>query len=423
MDESAAYRAMEEYLYALKPRGGRLGIDRMRPLAGALGHPERKVPTIHIAGTNGKGSVAAMVEGILRAAGWRVGLYTSPHLVHLGERVQVNRERLTEEEILAFMRELTPLAERIEAEEGGELRPSFFELMTAMAFLQFTRKACDIAVIEVGLGGEFDATNLVDPAVTTITSIGLDHCEWLGERIEDIARAKAGIVKAGRPLVLGRVPAEAERVIRAMAEQRGAPVRTVAEVYGEDPTEFPTTNLRGFYQRVNAATATLVAKALPPVWKISPGAIERGLASVKWPGRWERLSVGGRTVVLDASHNPEGAATLEANLAELAAETGRAPIVVVGVLGRERAEPLMAAIARQAKAIHLVVPQQPRATPQAVLEKLIPQGFCGEVVSDEIERIFPGGDVCNVGGAGDVVVVTGSIYLVGEAIARLRGEA
>jgi len=231
MDERAGYRALVERLFALKPRGRSLGIDRMRPFAAALGHPERKVPVLHVAGTNGKGSVAAMLEAILRSAGWRVGLYTSPHLVHLGERVQVNRERLTEEEIMAFARELGPVAERIAREKGDELRPSFFEWMTAMAFLQFERQRCDVAVVEVGLGGEFDGTNIVDPELSVITSIGLDHCEWLGDSIEGIARAKAGIIKPGRPVVMGRIPAEAERVVRETAEQRGARCVSVREVF------------------------------------------------------------------------------------------------------------------------------------------------------------------------------------------------
>ena len=205
----AEYTAVTEFLYGLKPAGGKYGIERMRRLAAELGHPERSLPVVHVAGTNGKGSVAAMLDAILHGAGWRTGLYTSPHLVNLGERVQVDRRMLTLPELLAYTRELVPVAARIEHAQPDE-RPSFFEYVTAMAFLEFTRRRCDIGVIETGLGGRLDATNIVDPEVSVITSIGLDHCEYLGDGLPAIAREKAGIIKPGRPVVIGRMPAEAE---------------------------------------------------------------------------------------------------------------------------------------------------------------------------------------------------------------------
>lgn len=417
------YAAVAEYLFGLKPRGKKLGIDRMRPLAAELGHPERAVPVVHVAGTNGKGSVSAMIEAVLRTAGWRVGLFTSPHLVHLGERVQVNREPLTEAEIVAYAGELDAVADRVARRDGAEDRPSFFEFMTAMGLLQFSRKRCDIAVIEVGLGGEFDATNIVMPEVGVITSIGLDHCEWLGQTIELIAKAKAGIVKPGVPVVMGRVPPEAEQVIRATAEARGAQVFSVREEFGEDLARYPTTNLAGDYQRWNAATATLALRALGPRWQITSERLREGLHAVAWPGRWQRTRVGEREVVLDASHNPEGAAVLEANLARLKADTGRAPVVVLGVLGVERARPLVASVSRHAKEIWLVVPDQPRASGHAELEALVPKNFDGRVVRGQIDEIFPGGDVCAIGAEGDVVVVTGSVYLVGDVMARIGARA
>src|SRR5580698_1635411 len=211
----AGYAAVQDYLFGLKAGGVKFGVDRMRLLAARIGHPEKAVPCIHVAGTNGKGSVSAMLEAILRAAGHTTGLYTSPHLVRLGERVQVNRTILSEDEITAFVRELQPVADRIGAEGGDGDRPTFFEFMTAMAFLQFARRRCDFSVIEVGLGGRLDATNIVEPAVAVITSIGFDHMEMLGDTIELIAAEKAGIIKAGKPVVMGRVPAAAEKVIRA----------------------------------------------------------------------------------------------------------------------------------------------------------------------------------------------------------------
>jgi dihydrofolate synthase/folylpolyglutamate synthase len=415
------YAALVDFLYAQKAHGTKFGFDRMTRLAAEIGHPERNVPFVHVAGTNGKGSVAAMLDAVLHAAGWRTGLYTSPHLVHLGERVQVDRHRLTEEQIVAYVAELQPVVDRIAAADAND-RPSFFEFMTAMAFLQFARERCDIGVIEVGLGGRLDATNIVTPEVSVITSIAMDHCEFLGDTIEQIAREKAGIIKPGKTVVLGRVPAGAEETIRAIAVERSAPVVSVVAEYGEDTANYPHTNLEGDYQRWNAATATLAARALAPRWKISDHVIARGLAHVDWPGRWQRVRVGGRLTILDASHNPEGAQVLASNLAQLVAETGRAPIVIVGVLGAARARPLIETIARFASEIRFVVPQQARACTHEELRALVPATFQGRVVPDTVARLFPSPDRCSVGRTDDVIVVTGSIYLLGEVMARLGAE-
>jgi dihydrofolate synthase/folylpolyglutamate synthase len=419
--QSSDYAAVLEWLFAQKAHGPKFGIDRMRRLADELGQPERDRRCVHVAGTNGKGSVAAMLDAILHAAGWRTGLFTSPHLVHLGERVQVDRRVLSEAQIVSYLATLRPIAERIAA-ASADLRPTFFEFMTAMALLEFAHERCDIAVIEVGLGGRLDATNIVTPEVSVITSLAMDHCEILGDTIEQIATEKAGIIKPGRPVVLGRVPAAAEKTIRAIAAERGAPLVSVVAEFGEDTANYPHTNLEGDYQRWNAATATLAARALAPQWRIADDVIARGLAHVDWPGRWQRVRVGGRVTILDASHNPEGAQVLASNLAQLVAETGRAPIVITGVLGTVRARPLIETIARYAGEIRFVVPQQPRACTFEELEALVPKGFRGRIVRDSVARLFPSRDRCAVGGPDDVVVVTGSIYLLGEVMGRLGRE-
>ncbi len=412
------FAAAAEYLFSLKAHGSKYGIDRMRALAEELQHPERSTPCLHIAGTNGKGSVAAMLDSILHAAGWRTGLFTSPHLVHLGERVQVNRERLTDGEAVDYVRELRPVAERI-GRVDPELSPTFFEYMTAMGFLQFARKRCDIAVIEVGLGGRLDATNIVRPQVSVITSIGFDHCELLGNELTQIAAEKAGIIKPGVPVVAGRMPRDAEKVIRATAAQVGAPIVSVAEAFGEALTSLPRTNLEGDYQRWNAATATLAAHALSARWKIDANVIERGLMHVTWPGRWERIQVGNRRVILDTSHNPEGAETLDRNLQALINETGRRPLVITGVLGAARARPLVEVICRYAAEVHFVVPDQARSCHFGELEALVPATFRGRIVRNEVAALFPGPGQCTAGTADDVIVVTGSIYLIGEVLTRL----
>jgi len=417
----ADYTATQDYLFSLKAKGVKFGVDRMRLLVAGIGHPELATPVVHLAGTNGKGSVAALLEAVFSSAGWRTGLYTSPHLVKLGERVQVGRQILTEDEIVAYTWELQPIAEAV-SQGSPDDHPSFFEFMTAMAFLQFARKRCDIAIIETGLGGRLDATNVVVPEVAVITSIGLDHCEMLGDTLEKIAAEKAGIIKPGKPVVMGRLPPEAEGVIRRVATQQGAPVFSVREVFGEEIANYPKTAFEGDYQRWNAATAVLVARCMDPRWALSEEIVTRGLVSASWPGRWQRTTIGGRPLILDASHNPEGAGVLDAQLRAVVVETGRKPVVVTGVLGAARARPLLETISRYASEIHLVMPQQSRASGFEELEALIPKTFTGRVVRATVAGVFPDAANCTVGGPADIVVVTGSIYLLGEVMARIEPQ-
>ena len=415
----ADYSAVTEYLYALKSGGVKFGIDRMRRLAEALGHPERSYPVIHVAGTNGKGSVSAMLESILRASGRHTGLYTSPHLVKLGERVQVDRRLLTEAEIVAYTRELMPVAQTAAALAADE-HATFFEFMTAMAFLQFQRKQVEVAVIEVGLGGRLDATNVVEPEVAVITSIGLDHVAELGGTFALIAREKAGIIKSGRPVVMGRLPPEAERVVREVAAAQGAPLHSVREIFGGDIAGYPATSLEGDYQRWNAATAALVARLLPPKLRPDDAVIARGLQQVNWPGRWQRTTIGGRPLILDASHNPEGAQMLEMNLQNLRAATGRKPVVVAAALGEFRARALLEVVVRHAREVHLVTPRQARACSFEELTAFVPLDSRHLLQRGTVAGIFPDARTCTVGDPDDTVVVTGSIYLLGEVLERIE---
>lgn len=413
------YHAARNYLYALKHHGARYGIDRMLLLTEALGHPQRRFPIIHVAGTNGKGSTSAMLEAIYRQAGYTTGLYTSPHLVHQGERVQVNRTLLSHEEIVDFTNRLRPVAEELEARDPGS-HPSFFEFMTAMAFLRFAAAQVGMAIVEVGLGGRLDATNVVLPELSIVTSISLDHCETLGGTIELIAAEKAGIVKTGRPVVLGRMPAAAEAVIREVAARHGSPVHSIAEHFGPDWRQYPMTRLEGAYQRCNAATATLAARLLRDRYSVSEAHIETALRAVKWEGRWERRTLAdGRPIILDASHNPEGAEQLDAHLQALAQETGRPPVVITGSLGERRADALFSVIARHAAAIHLIRPAQPRALPYDVMESLVPASYSGPIHRSKVRDLFPSPGVCTVGHRDQTVVITGSIYLIGEVMEAL----
>jgi dihydrofolate synthase/folylpolyglutamate synthase len=419
--DAASYPAVQDYLFSLKARGVKYGIDRMASWLDALGHPELAVPVIHITGTNGKGSTAAMLEAIFRVAGWRTGLYTSPHLVRLGERVQVNRKPLTEREITDYARELKPIAEKVSL-QAPEDHPSFFEFMTAMAFLQFARKQCDISIIEVGMGGRLDATNIVTPEISVITSVSLDHCEMLGDTVEKIAAEKAGIIKVGRPVVIGRLPPEAEAVIREIAAQRRAPVHSIREDFGEDLNGYPASNLEGEYQSLNAATAMLVAHLMPPKWRLTDEAIALGLMQVSWAGRWQRLQAGTTRLILDASHNPEGAQVLDENLRRLVAAERRPPVVVTGVLGAARAKPLLETLCRHVREIHLVMPQQARACTFEELEALVPNTYTGTIRRTTVEAVFPSPGCCALGAPDQTVLVTGSIYLLGEVLSRLEPQ-
>lgn len=406
-------------LYGLRNRGSSYGLERMVRFAEALGHPERAYPTVQVAGTNGKGSVCAMVAAVFRTAGYRVGLYTSPHLVDLGERVRVNGEILSDQAIADYTAELLPVAEAV-SRENPDLHPTFFEFMTAMAFLHFRREKVDLGVFETGLGGRLDATTVLQPEVTAITSIGLDHTELLGDTIEAIAAEKAGILKEGVPMVLGRLPAAAETVVRERADTCHCKVINVGEVFGPRVENYPDTNLPSSFQRVNAATAALVVRELKSRLPCSAEALEKGLKRVDWPGRWQRMEVAGRTLILDATHNPEGADMLRENLEALRRQGGKAPWIITGTLGEERARALMPVVADFARGIWLVQPAQPRACPPSLLASFLGDFPSEQVHLSQVGDLFPAPGTCVVGEPGDTVVVTGSIYLIGEILEHLR---
>lgn len=415
------YPTARQFLYGLRYHGAKYGLERMERFVEALGHPQLAFPVIHVAGTNGKGSTCAILEAILREAGLQTGLFTSPHLVRQGERIQVNRTILEEDAIARYTAEMRRSADAL-SKDDPEAHPSFFEFMTAMAFLHFQREAVDVAVVETGLGGRLDATNVVSPEVSVITSISLDHTEILGDTIEAIAGEKGGIIKDGRPVVLGRLPTEAEAVIRAIATRRRCPVHTIAGRFGEDPSSYPQPSLPGGYQRLNAATAALTAEVLGGRFELSAAHIARGLRNVSWAGRWESVPLPqGRTLILDASHNPEGAAVLDQNLRELRGRLGGPKLTLCcGTLGEARAAALMEVAARHANEIVLLRPHQPRALDFEVIQKYLPAHYRGTVRAEKLRRIFPAPGVCTLGEPGETIVATGSIYLVGEILEALK---
>jgi dihydrofolate synthase/folylpolyglutamate synthase len=401
-----------DYLYALKNRGSKYGIERMRLLVAALGHPERTFPVIHVAGTNGKGSVCAMLEALYRENGYKTGLFTSPHLVHLGERVQVNRELLTDAEIVRYTEELRPVAAQL-GEADPDLHPTFFEFVTAMAFLRFAAERVDIACIETGLGGRLDASNVVEPELSIITTISLDHTEMLGDTLGAIAGEKAGIIKPGKPVLMGRLPSEAEAVVREVAAERGCKLYALAERF-PDAGALPQTNLAGDFQRWNAGLALYASEILAARLPLQSTA---ALGCVSWAGRWQRMEVDGRCLIVDATHNPEGVLELAKNLDRLIEVSGGRPTIIAGTLGEDRARSLMKVVGPRADELYLVTPQQERATPTAFLRSCLNR----DAVETNLDTLFPAVGRCAVGQPGDTIVLTGSIYLIGEVLERIQG--
>jgi dihydrofolate synthase/folylpolyglutamate synthase len=399
------------WLTGLRNLGSRLGVDRMRLLSARIGNPERAQPCFHIAGTNGKGSTSAMIEAIQRAQGRRTGLYTSPHLVAIGERIQVDRSPLSDTAVVTLAERLRPHYEAIRAEDP-ESAPTFFELITAAALLEFAERKVDVAILETGLGGRLDATNACAPEVCVITSIGLDHQEYLGPTLSAIAAEKAGIIKPGIPCVVGEVPPEAEAVIVARAREVGAPLHFVRERFAAG---LPETNLVGAHQGRNAGAALLaceLAKRLP----IDDAKALAALRSVEWAGRWQEFRLSdGRRLIVDGSHNEEGIRAVAPLLAAL-----DAPTVIVGALGIDRARPLVAAAAKAAGRLVLVRPDNERACSVEELAALVPADFRGDVHRASVADLFPSPTTCTA--EGETVVVLGSLYLVGEVLARLRGQ-
>lgn len=400
------------WLTGLRNLGSRLGTERMGVLAERLAHPERAAPCIHVAGTNGKGSTCAMIEAIQRAHGRRTGLYTSPHLVSIGERIQVDRRPLPDERVVALAEILRPHHAAIAAAEP-DLAPTFFELITAAAWIEFALRRVDVIVLETGLGGRLDATNICEPEVCVITSIGLDHQEYLGPTLAHIAAEKAGILKPGVPAVIGLVPPSAEAVIAARAQAIGAPLYWLKDYF---PDGLPETNLVGAHQRANAGLALLaceLAEGLP----VSEATAREALRHVDWAGRWQRLTLAdGRALIVDGSHNEEGVRAVVPLLA-----AGPPPTLVVGALGAERAQALLAAVAPLAARLHLVAPDNERACRPAELAALLPPADQAKAAVATVAELFPAPGVCRA--LGDPIVVLGSLYLVGEVLARFHGGA
>lgn len=414
-----------EYLRSLEQVGIKLGLEQIRGLLGALGRPDRAFPSVLIAGTNGKGSVTAMVERGLRAAGYRTGRYTSPHLVRLEERFAIDGQpisgRLTDD-----------VAERVRiASQNLPAPPSFFEATTAMALEAFREEAIAVAVLEVGLGGRLDATNAVAPVAVAITAIDFDHEAWLGSTLEAIAREKAGIIKPGVVTVLGPNPPEVDAVVAAACADAHAPLVRAADAIVHDfglvdgharlmvrtaraKYRGMTLGLAGRHQVQNAMVAIRLLEELSAsrTFRVPATAIRAGVEHVVWPGRLERIRREGVDLLVDGAHNPAGARALTAFLDEV---YGRRLPMVVSIMADKRVDAMVAALARGAAHLTFTAPDTPRAARPADLAEVAAR------VAPECPvacRERPEDAVRHAASLGSPVVVAGSLYLAGE----VRGE-
>ena len=318
------------YLFSLEHFGIKFGLENITAIVERLGRPDRTFKSVHVAGTNGKGSVTAMVDAALRAAGHRTARYTSPHLTDLSERFVIGGRPVAHDTLVCAVATVRDVVESLRFDGTLGVQPTFFEVTTAAAFELFRRAEVEIAVLEVGLGGRLDATNIVSPVVTAITSIALDHQLYLGSTLAEIAFEKAGIIKAGVPVVVGPVDPESLSVIARVANERGA---TLIRATPADAASF-TLGLHGDHQRANAGVAVRLLEQLTARGVGVPSdAVARGLADPEWPGRLDQRRLpDGRELLLDAAHNPAGAAALATYLT---AESQRRPLVFAAMRDKD----------------------------------------------------------------------------------------
>ncbi len=395
------YKEALAWLFGTQRFGIKLGLDNIQRLLRELDLPSKEQRAIHVAGTNGKGSVCAMIESIARAQGYRTGLFTSPHLVTFRERIQVNGEMISAEDVasgLGMIRELV---------RDWDPHPTFFEIATALGLHHFREQSCEIIVLETGMGGRLDATNAVTPVVSIITPIDYDHQKWLGNTLTEIAAEKAGIIKLGIPVVSARQPAEAEAVIREVADKQDAPVQFISASYRESEI-----GLRGPHQTENAALAIAALNASH--LQVGKDALLEGLKSVTWPARFQHWD---DRITIDGAHNPAGARMLAQTWC---AEFGSQRATILLALLRDKdAAGIISALAPIARRFILPPIRSERAVPQQELHSII------GTVTTEIETQNAASldaALFRARNESDRIVIAGSLHFAGEALAVLQGD-
>jgi len=398
------------YLFSLEQFGIKFGLDNIRALLSSLGDPQRAFRTIHIAGTNGKGSVTAMVDAVLQRAGYRSARYTSPHLIDLSERFAIDGHPVGHAQMRRAADDIQHVIEALIADGRLSSNPTFFEATTAMAFEIFRRAQVEFAVVEVGLGGRLDSTNVVDPIVAAITSIDFDHQQYLGNTLAEIAAEKAGIIKVGVPIVVGEVAPEAYDVIERVANERRAPLIRADSISRE--WDSIDVGLRGRHQRDNAKVAIAVLETLERSGtKIGTQAIVAGLANVSWPGRLDHRTLpNGHEIILDAAHNPAGARALASYIRDLRSAK---PTLVFGAMRDKDLDAMLAVLLPEVGRVIVTKPSNPRAANPEELALRI-AAAAPSLAIDVVAS--PPDAVAAATSESPLVVVAGSIFLLGDVL-------
>ncbi len=395
------YRAALAWLFNTQRFGIKLGLESSHRLFASLGVATIPGKIIHVAGTNGKGSVCALLDAIGRAAGFRTGLFTSPHLVSFRERIQVDGEMITED---AVARGLTNIRDLL---ASWEPHPTFFEIVTALALVHFRDTAPDLVILETGMGGRLDSTNATNPVVSVLTPIDYDHQKWLGHTLTEIAGEKAGIIKAGVPVISAQQPAEAAEVIRAKAEELGSPLTIVKSPM----TKFPIA-LIGEHQKQNAALAVAAFQAAEIF--VSEDAVEEGLAKVSWPARFQRWD---ERTIIDGAHNPAGARALVRAWKDNFGE--RKATLILAILADKDVASFISTIAPIVGRVLLPQIRSERALPAEELSLTIKGLLAGVPVKTAPSFAAAWQAAQRTEG---LILITGSLHFAGEALAELRGE-
>jgi dihydrofolate synthase/folylpolyglutamate synthase len=405
------YSEAIQFLYGLQMFGANFGLENTRKLAALVGNPQEKLRFIHVAGTNGKGSTCAMLESIYRAAGLRVGLFTSPHLVSFRERIQVNRQLISENELVRLVEEIQPLLKQFPSDN----HPTLFEFATVMALKFFAEQKCGLVIWETGLGGRLDATNIVTPLASVITNIAFDHQQWLGDTLEKIAAEKAGIIKPGIPVVTATDESSALAVIEKTAREKNAPLEIVSRLAG---TLAPP--LLGEHQKINAALALATIEVLQNQIPVAAKKIHEGLVNVNWPGRLQLIEKpDGQKILLDGAHNVASAKVLRQALEKIFPANERT--LVLGALQDKDWREICELLAPLAEKIFVVpVASERSANPKELAEICRTANPAAEIfVCDSLKAAFEKSGSRENSPRQNFIVVTGSLYLVGEALKLL----
>ncbi len=406
------------WLYQQQLHGISPGLTRIEFLLEALGHPEKKKPVFHIAGTNGKGSVAAFSASLLKAAGVRVGLYTSPHLLNFRERIQIDNTMISLEDLdqgLAKIKEII---------EHWSSSPTFFEITTALAFHYFAQSSCDVIVLETGMGGRLDATNVATEKIATaITAIGLDHQEYLGSTLRLIAQEKAGIMRPEVPLLV--LPQE--RAVMDVLEETSHRLQVPLRIIEQPLLEKTPLGLAGSYQRWNGALALQLIEESP--WKLTPDQQARGLENVSWPGRFQRFSFFGsddHEIVLDGAHNPQAVSELVVTWKEIFFH--RKCLLIFGALTDKKWELMLSMLDSIASEIYLVPVASTRTLPPSTMKSFLPRAHLFSSLREAFDEQKSSQRKKNKKNlilreaSPAPILVTGSLFLVAEALSLIKGE-